>query len=97
MSSTLAAMLVEGLRANHESVEPRPRNPAVEEAWNNYADSWAEWARLAERSIHSSYAGYREAELIRQKALIQYRKMRDEALVAYFQAYDQDQLEAFGG
>jgi len=88
---------VEQLRASHESVAPRPRNPAVESAWTQYGKAFADWSSLSESRILSDHEGYAAAEAKRQQTLILLRERRDLALFEYFELYDADQREAFGG
>lgn len=75
---------------------PRPRNPSVEAAWNSYALSFKLWAEIADSSVYSGRDGYYAAEAAKTEATIQHRERRDEALFAYFEAFDRDQREAFG-
>lgn len=101
---------MERLRADHESQEPRPndaesggsdvihrpRNPAVEAAWNSYALSFKLWAEITESAVYSGRGGYYAAEREKQKAIIAQREKRDLALYEYFEAFDSDQRDHFG-
>jgi len=74
----------------------RPRNPEVEKAWKDYASAFATWSALVSSAIHCDPDGFAAANHARDQALIDHKQRRDDALMHYFNLYDQDQREVFG-
>lgn len=72
-------------------VVARERNPDVELAWRAYANAFEGWRILGDSSCSV------EQNEHRAMALQRLSKARDQALLDYFEAYDKDQQEAFGG
>jgi hypothetical protein len=84
------------LKIAREKRGERPRNPEVEEAWQEYAVAFAHWANLSGMGLNTTVEGYSEAQNTRDAALISLKKRCDELLLRYFELFDKDQREAFG-
>jgi len=80
-----------GALLTESRVVARERNPDVEQAWRAYANAFEGWRILGDSSCTV------EQNEARAAALQRLSKKRDEALFDYFEVYDLDQREAFGG
>ena len=86
----------EVMQARSADHEERPRNQEVETAWIRYAYAFEERARLMATSPPSLISEYAEMEEVRMRTLAKKNLNCNDLLLAYFEAYDADQREAFG-
>jgi hypothetical protein len=75
----------------------RPRNPEVEAAWIKYAGAFESRARLASMTQPTLAQDYAAVELARIRAIEDKDIECKDRLMEYFEVFDRDQCEAFGG
>jgi hypothetical protein len=74
----------------------RPRKHEVELAWAKYAYAFEDLARLINSSPPSLVVAYAEIERARMQTIEEKHTACKALLMEYFEAYDNDQREAFG-